>query len=266
VFNSVVIAADVDGGRVRAVPVGASLADLGRLPVKLLTVVSQASGSDDPALAQMAELGVRDVLRVVHHDVATAIVENARSRQDVVLVMATNAKSLVSQQLRGSVSAAVLQQLRHPVLLVGPAAPEPPRLGSPTLVVCTDRSQDSSAALPVVESWQRTFGGSTPWIVEVMPTAAWPAGTTDDAADHEHIDALAAVLADHGIDAATRVLHGGDPVEWLLEFGATVDDAVFVATSTRWAGSRSHWYSTTRRLVARSPRPVLVVPADLPGY
>jgi len=266
VFNSIVVAADVDAGRVRAIPVGAALASLGQLPVKLLTVVADESGSDDFALRQMSAHGVSDSLRVVHHDVATAIVDHVRDRDGVVLVMATNANSLVSQRLRGSVSVSVLHELRQPVLLVGPAVPDPPRLVSPTLVVCTDRSQDSSAALPVVESWQRTFGGGRPWVVEVMPTGAWPEGTIDDAAEREHIDALAAVLADHGIDAATRVLHGGDPVEWLLEFAEQVDDAVFVATSTRWAGGRSHWYSTTRRLVRRSPRPVLVVPADLPGY
>ena len=56
---------------------------------------------------------------------------------------------------------------------------------------------------------------------------------------------VAAVLRDRGVDAATRVLHGGDPVQMLLEFVAEVDDAVFVTTSARWAGGRSHWYSTT---------------------
>ena len=39
-FNAVVVAADVDGGRVRAIPVAKALAVLGQLPVKLLTVVS----------------------------------------------------------------------------------------------------------------------------------------------------------------------------------------------------------------------------------
>ena len=117
----------------------------------------------------------------------------------------------------------------------------------------------------MIDSWQGTFGGGRPWVVEVIATSAWPADTIEEEVEREQVDACAAVLADHGIDAATRVLHGGDPVQTLLELVAEVDDAVFVTTSARWAGGRSHWYSTTRRLVQRSPRPVLVVPADLPG-
>lgn len=269
-FNSVVVVANVETGRLRAIPVAVELAHQGQLPVTVLSVASPASRSDDVAQRRRLlpeELG--DSLWVIHEDdVATAIVEHVRNRDGVLLVMDTNARSLVSQRLHGSISVRVLHEVRQPVLLVGPAVPDPVSISSPSLIVCTDRSQDSVAALPVVESWQRTFGGGggPPSIVEVMPTAAWPEGTSDDAIEHEHVDALATVLADHGIDAATRVLHGGDSVQWLLEFAEHIDEAVFVTTSTRWAGGRSHWYSTTRRLVQRSPRPVLVVPADLPGY
>ena len=86
------------------------------------------------------------------------------------------------------------------------------------------------------------------WVVEIIATSAGPAGTIDQNVEREQVDAVAAVLGDCGIDAATRVLHGGDPVQSLLELAAEVDDAVFVTTSARWAGGRSHWYSTTRRL------------------
>ena len=276
-FSSVVVVANVETGRVRGIPVAVELAHQGQLPVTVLSVASPASRSADPAQRRrLLPEELSDSLLVIHEDdVATGIVEHVRNRDGVLLVMDTNARSLVTQRLHGSISVRVLQEVRQPVLLVGPAVPDPVPMSSPTLIVCTDRSQDSVAALPVVESWQRTFGGgggggcgggNRPSIVEVMPTAAWPEGTSDDAVEHEHVDALATVLADHGIDAATRVLHGGDSVKWLLEFAEHVDEAVFVATSTRWAGGRSHWYSTTRRLVQRSPRPVLVVPADLPGY
>ena len=80
------------------------------------------------------------------------------------------------------------------------------------------------------------------------------------------VDAVAAVLAEHGIETGTTVLHGGDPAHHLLEFAEQIDDAILAVTSERWAGGLSHWYSTTRRLVQRSLRPVLVIPADLPGY
>ena len=265
-FNSVVIATDIDAGSDRAIPVGTELARRGRLPVEVLTVVSEPSAPVDDTRRRRAQAdGVGDALRVVHgDDIAAAIVDQVRDRDGALLVMSTSATGLVSQR-RGSVSAHVLSETRQPVLLIGPAVPDAVPLSSTTLVACIDRSQDSGAALRVIESWQRAFGGGRPWVVEVIATSAWPAGTIDEDVEREQVDAVAAVLGDHGVDAATRVLHGGDPVQSLLEFVAEVDDAIFVTTSVRWAGGRSHWYSTTRRLVQRSPRPVLVVPADLPG-
>ena len=267
-FNSVIVATDVDAGADPAIPVGVALASRGRLAIEVLTVVSARGGlDDDERRRRLSAHGLGESLCVVHgDDVARAIVDHVQNRDGALLVMSTRATGLISERLRRSVSAHVLSELRQPVLLVGPAVPEPVRLASPTLVACTDRSQDGDAALPVVVSWQRTFGGGRPWVVEVKPTTAWPAGTIDDIVEREHVDAAAAVLADHGVEASTQVLHGGDPVLWLLEFADGVDDAVFVATSARWSGGRSHWYSTTRRLVHRSPRPVLVVPADLAGY
>jgi len=139
-------------------------------------------------------------------------------------------------------------------------------LTSPTLVVCTDRSHQIRPALPVVEAWQRTFGGGRPCVVEVMPTTGWPADAGDEEMERQLVEAAAAVLAGHGIDTDTSVIHGGDTARSLLEFAEQVDDAVIAVTSDRWPGRHSHWYSTTRRLVQRSPGPVLVIPTDLRGY
>ena len=265
-FNSVVIATDIDAGLDRAIPVGMALGRRGRLPVEVLTVVSEPGAPVDHTRRRRAQAGgVGDALRVVHgDDIGAVIVDRVRDRDGVLLVMSTSASGLVSQR-RGSVSARVVRETRQPVLLLGPAVPDAVPLSSTTLVACIDRSQDNGALLRVIESWQRAFGGGRPWVVEVIAASAWPAGTIDEGVEREQVDAVAAVLGDHGVDAVSRVLHGGDPVQSLLEFVAGVDDAIFVTTSARWAGGRSHWYSTTRRLVQRSPRPVLVVPADLPG-
>ena len=48
-FNSVVIATDIDAGSDRAIPVGTALARRGRLPVEVLTVVSEPSDPVDDA-------------------------------------------------------------------------------------------------------------------------------------------------------------------------------------------------------------------------
>jgi nucleotide-binding universal stress UspA family protein len=243
VFNSVVIAADVRAGRDRAMPVGTALALRGQLPVEMLTI-----GSPDGSL-----------------DIGAEIVVRLQNRDGALLVMATDGVGLISKSRRG-ISGHVLSELRQPVLLVGPEVHDPLPLASPTLVVCIDRSQEIGPALPVVEAWQRTFGGGRPRVVEVRPTTGWPADAGDEEIERQLVEAAAAVLAEHGIDTDTDVLHGGDIARYLLEFAEQVDDAVIAVTSDRWPGGHSHWYSTTRRLVQRSPGPVLVIPTDLPGY
>lgn len=265
-FNCVVIATDLDGGPDRAMPIGGGLARRGRLPVEVLSVVAPHRDLTD-AESRRPSSDLAPNTRwtfIAGDDVAVAIVEHAQGRDGALLVMAVSATGLVSRS-RDSLGARVLDGMRQPLLVLGPVVADGASLDSTTLVMCTDRTHDSRVALPVIESWQRTFGGGRPWVVEVIPSSGWPADTIDDAAERAHAEEVAGVLADQGVDAATRVLHGGDPVDALLEFAAAIDDSVFVVTSDRWAGGRSHWYSTTRRLVQRSPRPVLVVPADLAG-
>ena len=46
-FNSVVIATDIDAGSDRAIPVGTALARRGQLPVEVLTVLSEPSAPVD---------------------------------------------------------------------------------------------------------------------------------------------------------------------------------------------------------------------------
>ena len=123
--------------------------------------------------------------------------------------MATDGIGLISKS-RGSISGHVLSELRQPVLLVGPKVDDPLPLASSTLVVCTDRSHEIGPALPVVEAWHRTFGGGRPHVVEVRPATGGPADAGDVEMERQVVEAAAAVLAEHGIDTDTNVLHGGD--------------------------------------------------------
>ena len=195
-------------------------------------------------------------------DIGAEIVVRLQHRAGALLVMAADGIGLMSKSRR-SISGHVLSELRQPVLFVGPNVDDPLPLATPTLVVCTDRSHQIGPALPVVEAWQRTFGGGRPRVVEVMPATGWPADAGDEGLERQLVEAAAAVLAEHGID--TEGVRWRHP-RYLLEFAEKVDDAVIAVTSDRWPGGHSHWYSTTRRLVQRSPGPVLVIPTDLPGY
>jgi len=209
VFNCVVLATDPDAGPNRATPVVTGLARRGDVPVEVVSVVPQHGGL---AVIERRRPGSATVPNarfstIAGDDVATAIVEHLESRDGSLLVMAISATGLVSRS-RGSLGAHVLDGLHQPMLVLGPAVPDAAGLNSSTLVMCTNRTHDSGVALPVIESWQRTFGGARSWVAEVIPSSGWPTDTIDDAVEREHVEAVATVLTDHGVDAATMVLHG----------------------------------------------------------
>ena len=74
-------------------------------------------------------------------------------------------------------------------------------------------------------------------------------------------DRYVALLAAEGIDASVTTIRGDEIESWLAGIGDRVPDAVLVATSVRWTEPEVHGRSMTQRLVHRSTRPVLVVPA-----
>jgi hypothetical protein len=58
------------------------------------------------------------------------------------------------------------------------------------------------------------------------------------------------------------VVRGTEPAPALVAYADPIEGAILVLTSPRWADTPSHWFNTTRRVIRRSSRPVLVVPAD----
>jgi len=263
-FSTLIVATDLEAGPDRAIRVASTLAKRGRVPLEVLSVVPR---SGDPRhLEQQQQKLARSIgcsMTVVEDDdVATAIVDHVRNRQGTLLLMSTGATGLVSE-VRHSVTGNVLARLTQPVLLLGPHVPDAVPLAAPTLVAGIDRTFEPSPALPLIESWYRTFRGHRPWVVDVVATPGWPPGTIEEADERRHVDEVAETLAVRGIDAAAKIIHGWDAVSSLLAFADRVEDPVFVMTSDRWARGPSHWYLTTRRLVQQSPHPVLVVPSDV---
>ena len=180
-------------------------------------------------------------------DVAAAIVEHVRARDGALLVMSTGGTYLLSQARR-SIASDVLERLCQPVLLLGPHCSQ--EVDASTLVVGVDRMGEAQHGIHVADAWRRTFGAVETRLVDVVAESSWPPESTD-----EDIDA----------PAGATVLRTNDAAAALVALGETIDDAVFVLTSDRWPGGRSHWYSTTRRVVQTTSRPVLVVPSDLPS-
>ena len=263
-FNTVIVATDLAAGPDRSLDFARTLAARGHLPLELLTVRPPASDprhADRRGEAWAHSVGARLTV-AVDDDVATAILEHVRGREGALLLMGTGGAGLVSG-VRRSITGDLLGSVPRPVLLLGPAVPQGVSLSTPTLVAGVDRTHEASPALSVITSWQRTFGGHPPRIVDVVATSGWPADTVDQSAELHAVRAVVQALGVQGIEAAAAVLQGADPMTSLLEFAEGLEDPVFLTTSDRWAGGPSHWYSTTRRLVQHSTRPVLVVPSDV---
>jgi nucleotide-binding universal stress UspA family protein len=262
-FRSLVVALDLEATGDRALAVARALAERGGIGVELLTVSSPGVGED----VDTYELSRRGKANgwpadscVVAHDnqPAKAIVEHVARRPGALLVMATSAKAPLAGHLLGSVSEAVLGVIDRPVLLVGPHVLDDFAIGEPTLIVCLDRTNAAEAAIPVVAAWDRTFGGTEPWVTEVLPRGEAARRGPDPSS---HVRHFARQLRQLDVVASWGLLHGADPAGRLQGFANSLTDPFFVATSARLTDGRLHWRSTTRELIARSTRPVLVVPA-----
>lgn len=267
VYSSVVVPIDLSGAGDRALPIAASLARLGGLLVELVSVVPPDRYPEEETWRleeRVGRLGVGPhVTTVVRHEHAgTAISEHLSGRDGALLVLATTARAGLDEDHVGAVSEFVLSTLRQPVLLVGPQVDAGCTLAAPALVAAVDGFDLVAAALPVIESWTRTFGGPALELVEVIPfvpAIARHAGRRQEAARVQaYVDRLAAI----GVAAEGHVIYGDDAATALAGAADEVPDAVLVVAAERWPGAGTHWRATSRKLALRSSRPVLVVPSD----
>jgi nucleotide-binding universal stress UspA family protein len=268
VFSSVVVPLDLSTAADRALPVARSLAQLGGLPIELVTVRPTEMGGRferwdlDERVRSMA-LGPTTAVVLESDDAGAAIIEHVSGRDGALLVMATTAKAALDEDYAGGVSERVLSELRQPVLLVGPRVNPAPPSSAPSVVAGVDGSSHARAALPVIVSWTRTFGGTSPTFVEVIPFVPAIAEQAGRALEAAHVQDCVARLARSGVEARGEVIYGDDAATALASYTEHVENGLLVVTAERWAGAGTHWRSTSRKLAYRSPCPVLIVAADL---
>ena len=262
-LSSIIVAVDSEQPDKRALRVAEWLGRPVGMPLELVTVVAPESSlghADRERWAQANGVDARSVVVVREDDPARAISSLVNNRQGALLVMATAARSALGLPGAGRVSEAVLALLRQPVLLIGPNVEEPWHVAPPTLIACVDGSERDEVVLPVVATWAQTFGQRHPWVIEVIPRLG-TAIPTDDGVETAHVCSFAERMAAAGIESSQRVVRNNDPVAAIGEFAETLPASVLVIASEPWPGS-SHWFSTARKLVRSSTRPVLLVPAD----
>jgi nucleotide-binding universal stress UspA family protein len=259
-FKTLVVALDLEADGDRALPIVKALSSAGKVAVDLVTVSSPGlpSAPDSYELERRAHSHGwgPDAWSVVHDvDVADGLLQHVARRDEPLLVMATSARPPWSSAMFGGIPHDVLRRADRPVLLIGPHVPwwfAPHRT---TLVACLDAQEPAERAIAPILSWQHTFSAETPHVAEVI------SGRASDTRARARLDRFTRNLATHDVHAATDLIHGDDPVVALDEAADRLVGPIFVATSARYTDGRLHWHSTTRELVHRATRPVLVVPA-----
>jgi nucleotide-binding universal stress UspA family protein len=258
-FKNLVVALDLEADGDRALPVVQALASGSSARVDLVTVASPGM----PTAADAYELEGRarrhgwdcDSWTIVHDiDAADGLLQHVARLEDPLIVMATDARAPWTSPIVGSVTHDVPRRTNRPVLLVGPRVPWWWTPRETTLLACV-AWEDAARAIAPITSWQETFAAPRPVLAEVVSDVdqATPA--------RRHLTDVADLLAAQGVHPDAEVLHGDDPVVALEAAADRLLGAVYVATSARYTDGRLHWHSTTRDLVRRAARPVLVVPA-----
>jgi nucleotide-binding universal stress UspA family protein len=266
VFNSIIVAFDLASNAHRALPVARSLAELGHLPIQLITVpappwiLEEMETHELESLAHERDKSSQSCVIEQDDDAGWAIARHVNSSEGSLLVLATSATGPGCRHFLGTLAESVLARVEKPVLLVGPNVPATCRLNTPTLIACVESTDTADAALPVIADWVRTFGGGRPCCAEVIATDA---GDWSDVRATSCLRDYAARLTTYGVDASWKVLHGGDPMAWLEDFAETVNEAVLVASTAHSTDWDTRWHNATRRLVQTATRPVFVVPARL---
>ena len=259
-FRTFVVALDLGDDGDRALPVVEALASRGPVAVELVTVSSPGM----PAEADSWELERRAARFsncratwnvIVDSDIARGLLQHVAGRPDSVLVMTTSARRPLTAALFGGVVHDVLRNTDGPVLLVGPQVVMRVALGT-TLIACVDASDAATWAVPAIVSWQRALSGMPPRVVEVVPDDGGHATTSQ-----QHVNAMTSLLAIDRVEAVATVVHHDDPVIGLEQVADRVPGAIYVTASGRYTDGRPHLHSTTRDLVRRATRPVLIVPA-----
>ena len=143
-------------------------------------------------------------------DIAAGIVDHVASQAPALLVPGSTGRHLWTRPSDRHLARNVLAHTDQATLIVGPHADPHFQPNPGTLVVCVNTSDPYPTTIEAVDRWRRTFASDPPWIVEVV-------ATIDDQADHGDRDVhrWATALESLQVPATTRVLHGGDPVEWL---------------------------------------------------
>lgn len=249
----------------RALPVATSLAELIGADLELLLVDASGppSAEEEAYLSEReeslpAQLRVRH--RAVHRDVEVheAIVDEALTLPDPVVVMATHGRSAIGELVLGSVADAVIRRSPVPVVVIGPRCSGPAFTGDGPVLVALDGSEGDEDVLATAERLGPQLGGPLV-VVHVRVPVAVDAGivlTHDEDVATRAADRLRAA----GLAAAELTVEAVNPSEELVRTAAHRGArAVLVGTHRPSRLERAVLGSTAMAVIRRSPCPTIVV-------
>jgi nucleotide-binding universal stress UspA family protein len=218
----------------------------------------------------------------VGRDPAPAIVDHSAALGSTVVCMSTRGRGRVAGTVIGSVTRAVLQKSKVPLIAVGPHADRPPALvGRPRrrpagwpaplsvrrLVTCVDGSPASEAVLPVAAAWAVALDMSlTVFTVAEdaqVPISGGPPPNRFGPVDPvRYVQELAARWTDVAPGAAGEVVTSAVSVPSGLSDHLAARPAGLVALTThaRSGRDRIRLGAVSADIVRTSTAPVLVVP------
>lgn len=199
-----------------------------------------------------------------------AIVEVADELDAAVIVIGSRGLSGLREAAQGSVSHAVVEHARRPVLIVpAPRRAAAAREGEHPVLICYDGSEQAALAIEaagaLLRPRQAVVLGVAPSRIAVgyspMPSEAPWIDEVDAAAAHEHADAGAELARRVGFDATSKVASAESTWRAVTDIARDVDASVIVVGSRGLTGLREALErSVSHAVAAHAQRPVLVVP------
>lgn len=202
------------------------------------------------------------------------LLERARNLSADLIVMTTHGRGGIDRAWLGSVADAVVRAAHVPVLAIRPEEHVAPDLAKPPglqrILVATDGSEESGAALAVAEEVGRLMDGELRLVqvLEVAPVPFVPEGVVAPRASEDDVEAARRALEEiaegprsRGTDVDVTVRVDDRAFEGILvEADAWPADLVVVGTRGQGGAARLFMGSVADKVVRTCGRPVLVVP------
>lgn len=261
----VVVPLDGKGLSLRATYFATRLAELIGVPLRLVGVVGDESGTT------AREAWLREVARglpgevatatevLVRRDVAAAIVADAADHG--LVCMATAGKVRFHSGHFGSVAEDVVRSLDRPVVLVGPQVDPKPASGTRKIVVPVDGSDLSTSAFEPAADLAEALDVPVAIIsvVSALDVAQATHGTPVSAREYDLVPRLAEELAGRRkVAVEHEVINSEDPARAIVEFAGD-RGTVVMSTHGRSGLRRVFAGSIAAEVVAHSHRPVAVL-------